>query len=231
MLGTIVNSLSIIIGSLIGISIKRGIKEEYKSTIMDGIGLTVIIIGIMGSIKSDNIILLIGSIVLGSIIGEALRIETKLNNLGDSLESKFGGDDSNFSRGFVTASLVYCVGAMAIVGSLESGIAGNHETLFAKSILDGISSIIFASTLGIGVAFSAIPVAIYQGGITILANSVKDLLTPMVINEMSAVGGILIMAIGINILNIKKIKVGNMLPAVFIPIIYYLLINLVNIIR
>lgn len=231
MLGTIVNSLSIIIGSLIGIGIKRGIKEEYKSTIMDGIGLTVIIIGIMGSIKSDNIILLIGSIVLGSIIGEALRIETKLNNLGDSLESKFGGDDSNFSRGFVTASLVYCVGAMAIVGSLESGIAGNHETLFAKSILDGISSIIFASTLGIGVAFSAIPVAIYQGGITILANSVKDLLTPMVINEMSAVGGILIMAIGINILNIKKIKVGNMLPAVFIPIIYYLLINLVNIIR
>lgn len=231
MLGTIVNSLSIIIGSLIGIGIKRGIKEEYKSTIMDGIGLTVIIIGIMGSIKSDNIILLIGSIVLGSIIGEALRIETKLNNLGDSLESKFGGDDSNFSRGFVTASLVYCVGAMAIVGSLESGIAGNHETLFAKSILDGISSIIFASTLGIGVAFSAIPVAIYQGGITILANSVKDLLTPMVINEMSAVGGILIMAIGINILNIKKIKVGNMLPAVFVPIIYYLLINLVNIIR
>lgn len=229
MLGTIVNAIAIIVGSLIGIGIKRGIKDEYKNTIMDGIALTVIIIGIMGSIKSENIILLIGSIVLGSIIGEALRIETKLDNLGDSLQSKFGGNDSNFSKGFVTASLVYCVGAMAIVGSLESGIQGNHETLFAKSVLDGISAIIFASTLGIGVAFSAIPVAIYQGSITILANLVKDLLIPIVVNEMSAVGGILILAIGINILGIKKIKVGNMLPAVLIPIIYYALINLVNI--
>ncbi len=120
---------------------------------------------------------------------------------------------------------------MAIVGSLESGIQGNHETLFAKSILDGISSIIFASTLGIGVAFSSLPVLIYQGSITLLANFVKELLTPEVVNEMSAVGGILIMAIGINILGIKKIKVGNMLPAVFIPIIYYMLTNLVNLIR
>lgn len=231
MLGTIVNSLAIIVGSLLGIGIKKGIKDDYKNTIMDGIGLAVIVIGIMGGIKSENIILVIGSVVLGSIIGEVIGIENKLDNLGNSLQSKFGDKDSNFSKGFVTASLVYCVGAMAIVGSLESGIQGNHETLFAKSILDGISAVIFASTLGIGVAFSSIPVFIYQGSITLLANFVKDLLTTQVVNEMSAVGGLLIMAIGINILGIKKIKVGNMLPAVFIPIIYHILVNLVNLIR
>lgn len=229
MLGTIVNVVAIVVGALLGIAIKKGIKDDYKSTIMDGIGLAVLIIGIMGGIKSQNIILVIGSIVVGSILGEITGIENKLDNLGNSLQKRFGGKDSNFSKGFVTASLVYCVGAMAIVGSLESGILGNHETLFAKSILDGISAIIFASTLGIGVAFSAIPVFIYQGSITLLANSVKSLLTPEVINEMSAVGGILIMAIGINILGIKKIKVGNMLPAVFIPIIYYILANLIYI--
>lgn len=228
MLGTVVNAMAVIVGSLIGIGIKKGIKDDYKSTIMDGIGLAVIVIGIMGGIKSENIILVIGSIVVGSIIGEVIGIENKLDNLGNALQNKFGGKDSNFSRGFVTASLVYCVGAMAIVGSLESGIQGNHETLFAKSILDGISAIIFASTLGIGVAFSSLPIFIYQGSITLLATTVKDLLTVQVVNEMSAVGGLLIMAIGINILGIKKIKVGNMLPAVFIPIIYYLLVNLVG---
>lgn len=231
MLGTIVNSIAIIVGSLLGIGLRKGIKDQYKNTIMEGIGLAVIIIGIMGGIKSENIILVIGSIVLGSIIGERVGIENKLDNLANSLQNKFGGKDSNFSKGFVTASLVYCVGAMAIVGSLESGIQGSHETLFAKSILDGISSIIFASTLGIGVAFSSLPVFIYQGSITLLANFVKELLTPGVVNEMSAVGGILIMAIGINILGIKKIKVGNMLPAVFVPIIYHMLTILVNLLR
>lgn len=227
MLGTIVNSLSILVGSLVGIILKKGIKDDYKTTIMDGISLTVIVIGIMGGIKSENIILAISSIVIGSLIGEIIGIEEKLDSLGDRLQKSFGAKDSNFSKGFVTASLVYCVGAMAIIGSLESGIQGNHQTLFAKSILDGISAIIFSSTLGIGVAFSALAVFIYQGTITLLASSVKGLLTPQVINEMSAIGGILIMAIGINVLGIKKIKVGNMLPAIFIPIIYYMIVNLI----
>ena len=226
MLGTIVNSLAIVVGSLIGILLKKGIKDDYKITIMDGISLTVIVIGIMGGIKSENMILAISSIVIGSLIGEIIGIEKWLDTLGDKLQKSLGARDSNFSKGFVTASLIYCVGAMAIVGALESGIQGNHQTLFAKSILDGISSIIFASTLGIGVAFSAVAVFIYQGIITLLAGSVKGLLTPEVINEMSAIGGILIMAIGINVLGIKKVKVGNMLPAIFIPIIYYMIVNL-----
>lgn len=231
MLGTIVNSIAIIIGSLIGVLLNKGIKDDYKNTIMDGISLTVIVIGISSGIKSGNIILVISSIVLGSVIGEAIGIERKLDNLGNTLQKAVGGKDSNFSKAFVTASLVYCVGAMAIVGSLESGIQGNHNTLFAKSMLDGVSAIIFASTLGIGVAFSAIAVFIYQGIITLSSSLIKDVFTPEVINEMSAVGGILIMAIGINILEIKEIKVGNMLPAIFIPILYFFGMNIIRIIR
>lgn len=223
MLGTVVNAIAIIIGGLIGTFIRNGLKENYKKTLMNGVGLTVIIIGIMGAIKSENMILIIISIVLGSIIGEAIGIERKLDSMGNSLEEKLGQGNSNLSKGFVTASLVYCVGAMAIVGSLESGLLGNHDTLFAKSVLDGISSIIFASTLGIGVVFSSIPVFIYQGIIILLASSLRNLLTPDVILEMSAVGGILIMGIGINILEIKKIEVGNMSPSIFIPLIYSIL--------
>ena len=226
MLGTVVNSITIILGSIFGFIIKRGIKDEYKKTIMDGVGLAVIVIGLMGAIKTANTILAIISIVLGSLFGEILGIERKLNSLGDTMEERFGKGDSNFSKGFVTASLVYCVGAMAIVGSLESGLLGDHTTLLAKSILDGISSIIFSSTLGIGVAFSAVAVFIYQGLITLLATYIKDLLTPEVILEMSAVGGILIMAIGINIVELKRIRVGNMLPAIFIPLFYYILISI-----
>ena len=226
MLGTIVNVVAIIFGSLLGMLFKKGIKEDYKKTVMDGIGLSVMIIGIMSGIKAENIVLVIGSIVIGSIIGEAIGIEDKLNTLGDKLGETFGKGDSNFSKGFVTTSLIYCIGAMAIVGSLESGLMNNHNTLFAKSALDGISAIIFTSTMGIGVAFSAIPVLLYQGTITLLASSVKDIFTPDLIREMSAVGGILILAIGINNLEIKKIRIGNMLPAIFIPILYSIILAL-----
>lgn len=225
MLGTIVNFIAIVSGALLGTLLRNGIKDQYKETIMDGIGLSVLIIGIMGGIKTENIILVIGSIVLGSLIGEAIGIEGRLDRLGLRIEKKFGAGDSNFSKAFVTSSLVYCIGAMAIVGSLESGLTGNHETLFAKSILDGISAIIFASSMGLGVAFSALPVFIYQGSISLLANILKDTLTRTTINEMSAVGGILILAIGINLLGIKKIKIGNMLPAIFIPLIYFVVVN------
>ncbi|EOD00171.1 DUF554 domain-containing protein [Caldisalinibacter kiritimatiensis] len=221
MLGTIVNSIAIIIGGIIGYFLKHGIKDKYKETIMQGLGLTVIVIGLMGALKSENVLLVIISIVIGSVIGEAMSIEYNLDRLGNWIEGKVGKTNTNFSKGFVTASLVYCIGAMAIVGALESGLTGNHQTLFVKSILDGISSIIFASTLGIGVIFSSISVFIYQGMITITASLVKTILVDSVIIEMSAVGGILIMGIGINILEIKKIKIGNMLPAVFIPLIYH----------
>lgn len=160
MIGTIVNCSAIIVGGLIGVFLKKGIKEDYKNTIMDGVGLSIMVIGIINAIKSQNIILLISSLVLGGFIGEKIGIEHRLDKLGSFLETKLKKKNNGFSKGFMTASLMFCVGAMAIIGSLEAGIHGNYETLFAKSILEGISAIVFATTLGFGVIFSAIPLFI-----------------------------------------------------------------------
>ena len=226
MLGTIVNSLTIIIGAAIGMLFKKGIKEGYKNTIMDGIGLSVLVIGISNALEFENLVVVIVSIVVGSIIGELIDINKRLNNLGDRLQSKFKNEEGNFSKGFVTASLVYCVGAMAIVGAIQSGLTGNHQTLYAKAVLDGITAIIFASTLGIGVMFSSLAVFLYQGTITIFASSLSSILTEIAINEISSVGGILIIAIGINLLGLKEIKIANMLPAIIIPPVYYFLLSL-----
>ncbi|TFZ41743.1 DUF554 domain-containing protein [Soehngenia longivitae] len=226
MLGTIVNSLTIIIGAAIGMLFKKGIKEGYKNTIMDGIGLSVLVIGISNALEFENLVVVIVSIVIGSIIGELIDINKRLNNLGDRLQSKFKNEEGNFSKGFVTASLVYCVGAMAIVGAIQSGLTGNHQTLYAKAVLDGITAIIFASTLGIGVMFSSLAVFLYQGTITIFASSLSSILTEIAINEISSVGGILIIAIGINLLGLKEIKIANMLPAIIIPPVYYFLLSL-----
>ncbi len=223
MLGTIVNTVAIIAGSLIGLFFKGSIPEKYSKTIMHAIGLAVILIGLKTALKTDDILIIIISLAIGSVIGELLRIEDRLERLGKWLGHLVSGDNEGIAKGFVTASLIYCVGAMAIVGSLESGLSGNHQTLFAKSLLDGIGSILFASTLGIGVLFSAVSVFLYQGAITLAASTLKPFLIPGVVVQMSAVGGLLILAIGINLLEIKKLKIGNMLPAIFIPLIYQIL--------
>ena len=227
MYGSIINSLTIIFGGLIGLMLKKGISERYQETIMDGLALVVITIGIINAVESKNIILVISSLVLGSIIGEKIRIDKRLNNLGGYLESKFKKEGSRFTEGFVSATLVFCVGAMAIVGSLEAGLLSDYNTLIVKSMLDGITSMIFATTLGIGVLFSSLPVLIYQGSITLLASSLSNVLTTVVITEVSAVGGILIMAIGLSLLKVKEIRVANMIPAVLIPVIYYFIISLI----
>ncbi|MBC7086948.1 MAG: DUF554 domain-containing protein [Tissierellales bacterium] len=226
MLGTIVNSLAIIIGAIIGIILKKGIREEYKNTVMDGIGLSVIIIGISNALEFESLVVVIVSIVVGSIIGELINIDKGLNNFSVKLQAKLKNPEGNFSKGFITASLVYCVGAMAIVGAIQSGLTGNHQTLYAKAVLDGITAIVFASTLGIGVMFSSVAVFLYQGIITLFASSISTFLNTQVINEISSVGGILIIAIGINLLGLKEIKIANMLPAILVPAIYYLIISL-----
>ena len=226
MLGTIVNTVSIIVGSLIGLSFKGKIPEKYSQTIMHGIGLAVVLIGIKTALNTDAILIIILSFVIGSIIGELIRIEDRLDQFGDWIGKKISKNSTGISKGFVTASLLYCVGAMAIIGSMESGLTGNHQTLFAKSILDGIGSVIFASTLGIGVIFSAVSVFIYQGIITLTASSIKPFLLPEVVSQMSAVGGLLIFAIGLGLLEIKKIKIGNMLPAIFVPLVYQVIKNM-----
>lgn len=218
MIGTIVNFAAIIAGGFLGLILKGGLPKKVSDTLMQGLALCIIYIGISGSLKGQNMILIIISIALGSIIGEFIDLDNMLKKFGDNLEKRFKNGTSKISEGFVSASLLYCVGAMAIVGSLESGLQGNHQTLFAKSILDGISSIVFASTLGIGVILSSFSVLLYQGAITLCASLIKDLLNPMVINDMTASGSLLITGLGLNMLGITKIKVANLLPAVIIQI-------------
>lgn len=222
MLGTIVNALAIAAGTGVGLILKSGIRENYRETIMNAVALSVLLIGIMGAIKTNDLLLLIFCLAIGSIIGEALKIEDRLEGLGRIIESKTSSSDGSVAKAFVTASLVFCVGSMAIVGSIESGLTGNHQTLFAKAVLDGICSIFLSSTMGFGVVFSAVAVLLYQGIITLAASALKGLLSDEMIREISAIGGVLIMAIGFNMLKIKKIKVGNMLPAIFLPFLYYL---------
>lgn len=328
MLGTIVNAGAIILGALLGNLLKGGFPEKYKLVIMQGVSLTVILIGLSMALTTESILVLTLSIVTGGILGEALRLEDRLNSLGRKLEQRFAGggrssqesvevsssnaesglesgsprqavgrkcgsnavnglegaldvgcvykedghqacayescayeghnqsedghgnsfasagdagqnaessplenEDSSgkgglFIKGFVTASLVFCVGAMAIMGALESGLTGRHTTLFIKSILDGVTATVFASTMGIGVAFSALPVFLYQGAITLAAVYVKPFLTDAMITEMTAVGGLLIFGIGLNLLTDKlHIKVGNLLPAIFVAIFFVIILG------
>lgn len=224
MLGTIVNAIAIICGSLLGLLFRKGIPESYKETIMSGIGLAVILIGIKSALSSDQLLIVIFSMIIGAVIGEFLKIEDRLEALGNYFETRIktkSSDTGSLARGFVTASLVFCVGSMAIVGALESGLTGNHQTLFAKSILDGVTSIIFASSMGIGVLFSSVAVFLYQGAITLSAVFMKSFLVPETISQMTSVGGLLIMAIGLNLLGITKIKLGNLIPGIFLPLVYY----------
>ncbi|MFO7748959.1 MAG: DUF554 domain-containing protein [Desulfobacteraceae bacterium] len=223
MIGTVVNSVAIIAGSLAGLLFRGGIPEKYNKTIMHAISLAVMVIGIRGAMKSDHLMVVIFSLALGSLAGELLRIEDGLEAMGKKLERRFSSEDKDFYKGFITSTLLFCVGSMAIVGALESGLLNNHETLFAKSALDGITSIILSSSFGAGVLFSALPVFLYQGTITLAATFVKPFLLPEVINQMSAVGGVLIMAIGFNLLGAAKIRIGSMLPAVFLPLAWFMI--------
>lgn len=224
MIGTLINCAAIIAGSLFGLLLRRGMKDAMAKTVMQGVGMSVILIGVTGAIETSNTLLVILSMVIGGVLGAWIDIDAKMNRLGAWAQKKLtrGDDETNtFAKGFVTASLVYCVGAMAVVGSLDSGIRGDHSTLIAKAALDGITAIIFSSSLGIGVMLSAVPVLVYQGAIALLGNAIAPLLSDIVVTEMSAVGGLLIMGIGINMLLNTEIKVANLLPAILIPFIYY----------
>lgn len=223
MLGTIVNSLAIVVGGLIGFFFKNIIPEKLSDSLLKASAMAVIAVGIKLSLVGEDLTLLIVALIIGTLIGELVNIEGKLDNLGAFVESKFKNKESNITQGFVSCTLVYCVGSMAIVGSIQSGLTGNHEILFSKAVLDGIISISMAVSMGIGVVFSSISVFLYQGSITILAQFLQSVLSDVVVGEMTAIGGVMIMAIGLNFLEIKRIKVGNMIPAVFIPIIYFMI--------
>jgi len=219
LLGTIINTVAIIICSIIGLLFKKALPPRLCETITQGLGLGIMIIGISMALKTGSIIIMLVSLLFGAVIGELINIEKQLKRLGDVIGLKMKKKDNNVSQGFVSASLLFCTGSMAIMGAIENGLTGTYGILLSKSLLDGIFAMIFASTLGIGVLFSAIPVFLYQGSISLLAGSIKTLLSPEMIIEMNAVGGILILAIGIDMVKIKNIKVGNLLPAIFMPIL------------
>lgn len=232
MTGTIVNTIGVIIGGLIGVLLGKAIPEKLSSRLMQALGLCTLLIGLTGTVKditfnndqtvySQNIILIIISMVIGTLIGELLDLDKLLNDLGNRLQEKFKSKNGNstLAEGFVTASLLFCVGAMTIVGSMQSGLLGDNSTIFAKTVLDFIASIVFASSLGIGVVLSAAFVFTYQGAITLIAYFAGNFLSNYMISQMTFVGNLIIIALALNMLKITKIKVMNLVPSIFIPII------------
>lgn len=229
MIATLINVALILVGSVLGLLFKNLISEKLSKVITSALALCVLGIGINGMIGTQDTLCVIICMVVGTLIGETIDIERRLEGAGDLLRRKItkGNDTSRFTEGFVTASLLYCVGAMAITGSIEAGLNHNYSILISKGVLDGVSAISFTAAMGIGAAFSAVPLLIYQGGITLLASVVGPYLGGAVITEMSAVGGTIIVALGINMLGLgkEKIKAGNMLPAIFLPIAYIPLVE------
>jgi uncharacterized membrane protein YqgA involved in biofilm formation len=212
--GTIVNIGAVIIGSLVGHFLGNRLSSKMRGTLMAGLGLAVALIGLQLALQSAQLMIVIVSLIAGGFCGELIGIEDRLERFGDKLQARFTGA-GKISEAFVTASLLYCVGAMAIMGALQDGLGDSPTILYAKSALDGIASVALASTLGIGVIFSIIPLLIYQGGISILAGQLQGILTDPVVAEMNAVGGLLILAISFDLLGIKRLPVGNLLPAIF----------------
>ena len=242
--GTLINALLIIAGALAGLLFKKLLPERLKETLLQSVGLIVIFVGIGGAVSAaltfdgstfgtkDTLVMIL-AMVLGTIVGELINIEKQLDRLGAFCQRKFvkGDSKSTFAEGMVTASLIFAVGAMAVVGSLDNGIRGDNSTLVAKGIIDCITAMVLASTLGIGVMFSAVPILIYQGAISLLGVYIEPYLTDTIISQMSFTGSILIFAIGVNMFGLKKIKVGNMLPAIFMPIVFDLVMQVVNLIK
>ena len=229
MTGTIINVIAIVGGSTLGLLFGARLSDKLKSTIISGMGLFLVAMGLQMFLKTENSLVVLGALLFGTLLGEWWGIEDGLHRLGVFLESKFSreeDDGSNrFVRGFLTASLLFCVGPVAILGSIQDGLTGDSNLLVIKSVLDGFASLAFASTLGIGVAFSALIIFFYQGGLSLLAGQLNAIVTPSMMNELTATGGVLLMGIGVsNLLEIKKIRVGNMLPALFIaPLIVWIL--------
>ena len=220
-----VNALAIAVGALVGNKLRGGISERFRSILMQAMALAVMLIGIAGAVKTTDALIVVISLAIGALVGEGVNIEKRLEQVGDALKRRVKGAEASFTQGFVSASLIFCVGAMAIVGLLDAGLRGEYSTILTKSLIDGITATMLASTLGLGVIFSAVAVFVYQGAITLLAGLLQPLLTEAIITEMSAVGGLLIFAIGLNMQGITKIRVGNLLPAILVPLAYIPIYN------
>jgi len=224
LIGTIVNTATVLSGSLIGLAAGKRLPESIKEILMQALGLSVILIGLKMAISGDRLLLTVGSLLLGGITGEIVGIERLLGRFADRLKKTFRSSSSSFVEGFVSASLLYLVGAMTIVGTIQDGISHDPNTLYIKSLLDGVASIALASSLGVGVAFSALPVLFVQGSLTLAATHLTFLQNPEILGAVTSTGGLLILGIGINLLEIKKIRTGNLLPAIPYAIIGALLL-------
>lgn len=222
MIATFVNCGVIILGCIVGLFIKGGIPERFNKIIMNGLALCAMFIGFSGALEGNNTIITIVSMAVGALIGELIDIDKWLNKLGETIQAKLDkgdGKESRIAEGFVNASLLYCVGAMSIVGALQAGLSGNYDTIYAKTVLDGVSSIIFSASMGIGVIFSSVTVLLYQGGITLCASFLSGILSQAVIAEMTAVGSLMIVGLGLNLLEVTDIKIANLLPGILVPVV------------
>ena len=233
MLGTIVNAGAVVLGGGLGLLLKKGLPARISEAIMGGVGLVVLYIGVSGALAGENVLVAVLSVVLGGALGAWMDIDAALNRLGARAQAAFAGGGgksgadgadgagggSRFAEGFVSASLLFCVGAMAVVGALQSGLTGEHSTLFAKALIDGVSAMVFASAMGAGVLLSAAAVLLYQGAITLLASLLAPVLSDAAVAEMTCAGSLLIVGIGLNLLGLTKLKLANYLPAVFLPLL------------
>lgn len=217
LLGSLVNGGAIIVGSLVGLFAGKLLPERLRGSLMAALSLMTIGIAVPGLLKSSNALIPIISMVVGTLIGELLDIESAVNKLGESLQKRFTG--SSVTEGFVTGSLVFAVGALAVMGPLESGLQHQHSLLFSKSVIDGVASVVFASTLGLGVALSGVTVFVVEGSIALLASVVAPYLGDVVVNEITFVGSLLIVGISLNLLGVTKLRILNMVPAIFLPIL------------
>lgn len=223
-IGTFINVISVLLGTVVGLLLQRNFPPKIKAIVFQGLGLCTVVIGLQMALKTDNPLLLIFSVLMGGILGEGLNLSKRLDQASEGLKQRVGGN-SNFTQGLVTAFLIFCVGSMSIVGSLNEGISGDRSLLLTKSVLDGFTAIALASTYGIGVLFSIIPMLLFQGSLTIFAVNFKDFFTPVLLTQLTATGGILILGIGLTLLEIKKIPVLNLLPSLLVAIILTILFS------
>lgn len=221
MLGTIVNAAAIVGGGVVGLLLKKGLPKRIGDAIMIALGLCTLYIAVTGLSKTDNTLLVIVSMALGTLLGEAVDLDKRLSNLGERIEKRFSKEqgETTLAEGFVSATLLFGVGAMAIVGALQSGLTGDHSTLFAKATIDCVAALIFASSLGVGVILSAVSILLYQGTITLCAQWISPFLSDTIVSQMTAVGCLVMIPLALNMMGITKIKVMNMVPAIFLPII------------
>jgi len=228
MIATVVNALAIIFGSLVGLALHGKIKDSFKTVVHIGAGVTTIVIGVQMALSSSRIVLLALSLLIGGILGEWWRIEDGILRLGEALKRTFARRDSgsDFAYGFLNASVLFCVGAMTLIGSFKAGAEGDYTLLLTKSVMDGFMSIVFTAAMGIGVAFSAIPVLVYQGGLTLASVWLKPLVSEAMLKELTGVGGALLLMIGLNLLGIAKLKTANFLPALLLIVGFVALLGL-----